>query len=287
MSKSKSKSPSSPSSPSPHTIITTLTHHFPSDFFRIEHAEDTYSIWSVGSNVVETSGNVVEANQSPCLQLGVHHDTKEIMIKLVTNCSTGQDLSIGRGTDNIQRIIQVSKTLHYALKIEYDVSTFSVHGMSIWLRSLKLLTTGQTWYNALGFYEDDYETNGACIRAFLDQPFRGGVELANMKAWMGHKERLSKAHKSRVTRSMSTLSKQYKSSMVATRRRQAPLTVQQYFVRVSKILTTLAKKPSLTVEERGYVKYVAKQINSKMAMMEKQCPALRKKYYNLTYREHS
>jgi hypothetical protein len=82
---------------------------------------------------------------------------------------------MGQGKDIVKRLIAFTKNLPhpYTLIIEYDVSRITIHHKVFPLYAMKLLTTGQSWYNSLGFYEDQYERNSECIKTYIEKPQAG------------------------------------------------------------------------------------------------------------------
>jgi hypothetical protein len=214
------------------------------------------------------------------LEIGVKtvDSNNSIIIKLITNCSIDADATIGRGTDTIKRIIHVAKELKYDLMIENDVSRYSIHKIGFELRYIKILTTGETWYNALGFREKDYESNNECIRTFINKRQIG--------PWM--LSQIHKKTKARTVRRMNTRSMTQKKRIErATRKKQVkqPLTVKEYFTKVVEEITNLSKKNELTAHEKYYLQFMSGKIDRKMKKLNKECPNIFTKFYDLKYFE--
>lgn len=219
-----------------------LQKEFPSDKFQImfDEEKEVYKI-TRPSNGADTQ----DMTALLCLEIGIKtvDDNNTIIIKLITKCSMDKDSTIGSGTDTIKRIIRVAKELEYDLMIENDVSRYSIHKIGFELRYIKILTTGETWYNALGFREKDYESNNECIRTFINQRQKG--------PWMVSQIQLRT--RSLTVRQMNTRSMtQSKRIARSSRRKQGnqPLNVKEYFTKVVEEISLLSKKNEL--EQRGF-----------------------------------
>jgi flagellar biosynthesis regulator FlaF len=201
----------------------------------------------------------------PCLEILVEHASKRIVIKLINNCSLATDTDhVGRGKDIVRRIVAVADELRYALIVEDDVSKVTIHGVVFELRYVKLLTTGQTWYNALGFYEDDYVRNTACIQQFLNLPQRGPWRMEDIQT-------------RRPSRMMTRSQTKLKASLRRSRRSvRESNTVQEFFTKVWTVLVDLSKKPAdaLTPRERQYIAMMANRIRNKGIQMTQFCDNL-------------
>jgi hypothetical protein len=79
----------------------------------------------------------------------------------------------------VKRIIQfaVYEMPDYALIVEYDVSKITIHGFEFRLGGLKLLTTGKTWYNSLGFYENEYKRNTDLVDEYIHRPIKPKAKI--------------------------------------------------------------------------------------------------------------
>lgn len=154
------------SSPSDATIQK-LRKYFPESVFQLSYDADKQQ-YMVIRNMVVTNKKTRESEEKDvhCLEFAIENG--EVVIKLILNCSIDLEF-LGRGKDIVERIVRFSTAAGYTTKIEYDVSKISVHGVEFSLRKLKLLGTGQTWYQSLGFFERNYEENHRCIAEFIDQ----------------------------------------------------------------------------------------------------------------------
>ena len=258
------------------SFIKALQKEFPSDKFQIIFDEDkeVYKITRPKNNETQDMAPLL------CLEISIKNvdNNTSIIIKLITNCSIDKDSTIGRGTDTIQRIIRVAKGLKYDLLIENDVSRYSIHNIGFELRYIKILTTGETWYNALGFREKDYESNNECIRTFINQRQIG--------PWMVSQIQLKT--KSLTVRRMNTRSMtQSKRIARSSRRKQGnqPLTVKEYYLKVVEEITRLSKKNELNSLEKYYLHFMSRKIDRKMQKLKEACPHTWTKFYDLKYFE--
>lgn len=153
---------------SPDAIIQSLRKYFPEQVFQLSYDADKQQ-YMVIRNMVVTNKKTRELEEKDvhCLEFAIE-ENRELVIKLILNCSIDLEF-LGRGKDIVERIVRFSNAEGYTTKIEYDVSKISVHGIEFSLRKLKLLGTGQTWYQSLGFFERNYEENHRCIADFIDQ----------------------------------------------------------------------------------------------------------------------
>ena len=255
-------------------FIKALQKEFSADIFQImfDEEKEVYKITRSKNNDTQDMAALL------CLEIGVKtiENIPTIIIKLITNCSIDKDSTIGRGTDTIQRIIRVAKELKYDLLIENDVSRYSIHNIGFELRYIKILTTGETWYNALGFREKDYESNNECIRTFINQRQKG--------PWMVSQIQLRT--KSLTVRRMNTRSMtQSKRIARSSRRKQGnqPLTVKEYYTKVVEEITRLSKKNELTSLEKYYLHFMSRKIDRKMQKLKDACPNTWTKFYDLKY----
>lgn len=151
----------------PTTILPKIRRYFPEPVFEIAH-DPTKQQYIITRDMVTTNKKtrITEEKTIHCLEFGIEGD-RELVIKLILNCSIDLEF-LGRGKDLVERIVRFSKSMGYTTKIEYDVSKISVHGIEFSLRKFRLLATGQTWYQSLGFQEANYDKNRACIAMFID-----------------------------------------------------------------------------------------------------------------------
>ena len=152
---------------SPDATIQKLRKYFPEQVFQLSYDADKQQ-YMVIRNMVVTNKKTRESEEKDvhCLEFAIENG--EVVIKLILNCSIDLEF-LGRGKDIVERIVRFSTAAGYTTKIEYDVSKISVHGVEFSLRKLKLLGSGQTWYQSLGFFERNYEENHRCIAEFIDQ----------------------------------------------------------------------------------------------------------------------
>jgi hypothetical protein len=89
-------------------------------------------------------------DKSKCLHLFFH--TNYIEISTLAKCGKS-------GTDSLSKVYQLAKLLPNIKYIElYDDSTISKCGFEIRLAYIKILTTGQSWYNSHGYFSRYYKT---------------------------------------------------------------------------------------------------------------------------------
>ena len=121
---------------------------------------------------------MLDANLQPtkrdleCLEFTVLDHT--IVIKSILGCASSPD-DMGHGKDIVKRLIQFVESLpeKYNLVVEYDVSRITIHHKVFPLYAIKLLTTGKSWYNSLGFFEDNYVQNSECIQNCISKSQSG------------------------------------------------------------------------------------------------------------------
>jgi hypothetical protein len=58
----------------------------------------------------------------------------------------------------IEKLQKLSQILQYKLIVDYDVSKISVNGVSVWLGYIYMLSRGMSWYNSLGFLDEDFNS---------------------------------------------------------------------------------------------------------------------------------
>ena len=164
------------SAKTPTIILPKIRRYFPEPVFEIVY-DTSKNQYVISRTMVVTNKKTheIEEKNIHCLEFGL--EDHEVVIKLILNCSIDLEF-LGRGKDIIERIIRFSKSIGYATKIEYDVSKISVHGIEFSLRKLRLLATGQTWYQSLGFHEAGYDKNHECIAMFIDQKPRNFGNLS-------------------------------------------------------------------------------------------------------------
>lgn len=139
-----------------------LEKQFPPDFqITYELKRDAIVI----SRVVTSLNREIE-----CLEF-VLKEPHTIIIKSILGCASHAD-DMGHGKDIVRRLVRFVKSLpkHHDLVVEFDVSRITIHGHVFPLYAMKILSTGKSWYNSLGFYEDQYMKNSKCIEEFLSEP---------------------------------------------------------------------------------------------------------------------
>ena len=125
-------------------------YYFPEPVFDIEYNTDTNRIIVSRDMLMKQS----EQRRLACLELEIKD--KKIIVKSVLGCSMNAEY-MGRGKDLLQRAIMFAQNQDMDLIIEFDVSMISIHQYSFSLRHLKLLSSGMTWYNSLGFFENTHD----------------------------------------------------------------------------------------------------------------------------------
>lgn len=180
-------------------VISILQNHYNKNHFLFDYDDEKQQFVVHRKLMVPNKETKIpEERDIHCIEFVLDHSKKELIIKLILNCSIGLE-SIGRGKDIIDKIIAFSKDIGYKAIIEYDVSKFSVHGVEFSLRKLKLLSTGKTWYQSLGFYEENYSNNKACIDKYItEKKVRSGKSV--------------KVYYSEIMNELSTLSKRHEIS---------------------------------------------------------------------------
>jgi len=111
-----------------------------------------------------------------CAKIQYSYHYKTILIHEISKCGNAETEQ-GTGTDIIKRLIAVGhefKTYFYNQKdvmlkliIDSDQSKINVVGVKFELNWLYLFSTGETWYNHLGFKEKDYHTISECIKPLI------------------------------------------------------------------------------------------------------------------------
>ena len=123
---------------------------------------------------------IVKMNGTNCVELYFDDDARKIIVKSIYKCSSDNvptSKFVGSGTYIIQKIIELSKQpkyTSYQLIIEHDVSRIVppetvIRDAKLYLNKLRILSTGKTWYNSMGFYEDCYVYTKDCIQQFIEK----------------------------------------------------------------------------------------------------------------------
>ena len=129
------------------------------------------------SNVVFFSCTISTKDKTKCLTLDFY--THFIEIRTLDKCGKS-------GTDSLSKVYQLAKLLPNIKYIElFDGSTISKCGFEIRLAYIKILTTGQSWYNSHGYfsrnYEAEFENNKIKINMkltdFLDEVYATNLKV--------------------------------------------------------------------------------------------------------------
>ena len=106
----------------------------------------------------------------------IEYGDRTILIHEISKCGNAETEQ-GTGTDIIKRLIAVGYKLkeyfdgqegdNFQLIIDSDQSKINVGGIKFELNWLYLFSTGETWYNHLGFKEEDYHTISECIEPLI------------------------------------------------------------------------------------------------------------------------
>ena len=101
----------------------------------------------------------VYQNDQKCASVAIHENDGmgEIMVLAIDKCTASG--VAGSGKHILNSLIDLSKKEGFSLVIEADVSKITLKKIDFSLTALYILTTGQSWYNSMGFYEDDYDEN--------------------------------------------------------------------------------------------------------------------------------
>ena len=154
-------------------ILELLRKYYHESVFDIEYdQEHKYYVVSRNLIIPHFQTGEPEDRKINCIEIFMDDDKNEILIKSILTCSVETSAeSIGKGRDIIRRIVQFATNEYpsYKLIVEYDVSRITIHGSTFPLGGIKLLTTGQTWYNSLGFYEKGYEENTQNVKQYTEE----------------------------------------------------------------------------------------------------------------------
>jgi hypothetical protein len=150
---------------------------------RIFEVSEDSSIYGITSNLVlddENSYMNVEIGNKranlACAKIQYLYDDKTILIHDISKCGNAETKQ-GSGTDIIKRLIAVGyefkkyfseqEDVRLQLIIDSDQSKINVGGIAFELNWLYLFSTGETWYNHLGFKEKDYDEIKKCVDPFI------------------------------------------------------------------------------------------------------------------------
>ena len=91
----------------------------------------------------------------------------EILVLAIDKCSSSG--VAGSGKHILNCLIEFSEKEGFSLVIEVDVSKITIKGIDFSLTGLYMLTTGHSWYNSMGFYEENYEENKRKTDEFIKE----------------------------------------------------------------------------------------------------------------------
>jgi hypothetical protein len=112
-----------------------------------------------------------------CAYVQYSSTEKTIHIEEITRC-TGEILpEQGSGTDIIQKLIEVGEVFSRRLEpgtdlsivVDSDQSKLTVKDVTFELNWLYIFATGQSWYNSLGFKEEEYDNNTEMVEKFINK----------------------------------------------------------------------------------------------------------------------
>jgi hypothetical protein len=102
---------------------------------------------------------------------------KVIHIEEIAKCSGEILPEQGSGSDNVRNLIAVGDEFRkhldpgtsLSIMIDSDQSKLTIKENEFDLGWLYMFATGETWYNSLGFREEEYDSNTEFINEFIDQ----------------------------------------------------------------------------------------------------------------------
>ena len=97
-----------------------------------------------------------------------------IVVDILKKCNIN-DTNIGSGSYNMRQLkLFAEKNPQYVIQVEDDSSEITIIADSkeciFSLKMLYIMTRGETWYNSLGFHEEDYEENTRVLKTFIAEP---------------------------------------------------------------------------------------------------------------------
>lgn len=111
---------------------------------KIFFSESEFNIIFLGNAV-----NIKTKDDVKCLSLYFHEDY--ISITSLDKCGIP-------GSDSLKKVEEVAKLLPNIKSINLmDASSINKCGVDLDLAIIKILTKGQSWYNSLGYYSDNYK----------------------------------------------------------------------------------------------------------------------------------
>ena len=170
-----------------------LEKYFDTNTFVIENQYNEFNISTIDNN--------------PCLRIYIRPD--HILISNLDKCNSS-------GTELLNLIEKVSEqidTIKYITLI--DVSTIQTECTYtiINLEYLKILTTGQSWYNSKGYISNNFEIEYAHNTTIIQLPFISAISVtqqrihdfkinayAQMTKWISYRDKFEKKHSLNIER---------------------------------------------------------------------------------------
>lgn len=122
---------------------------------KIFFSESEFNIIFLGNAV-----NIKTKDDVKCLSLYFHEDY--ISITSLDKCGI-------HGSDSLKKVEEVAKLLPNIKSINLmDTSSINKCGVKLDLAIIKILTNGQSWYNSLGYYSDNYKDEIRHNKKILD-----------------------------------------------------------------------------------------------------------------------
>lgn len=128
---------------------------------------------------------IYNKSEEPCLSFSVHmkkNSPPEIIIDTLKNCTSLTTINnkIGTGSHTIKLLVELTRQLRKyqgfeqtELIVKIDTSRLFIHEKVLYLSVLYILTKGKSWYNSLGFYEENYKENYKKALKYILQPIKG------------------------------------------------------------------------------------------------------------------
>ena len=144
------------------TQLTQLTQLlFPPNIFKV-------NINSQGSNIVSVIITNKTEDEFICVKFTIRVQERIIELNSLLKCSvTGDD---GTGSALLTKVETFAKQLGITDIILYDESKINVCGNQIDLAHFKILTTGMSWYNKLGYFSTRHTSDMRANSAFIASP---------------------------------------------------------------------------------------------------------------------
>ena len=151
-------------------FVDELTEQFnrgqPDNMFRVKYDEYVKN----GKSFKEYN---ITQDKHKCATISINNSPDNILILSVNKCTTSG--LVGSGKHVLKCLINFAKKEGLPLVIEYDVSVITVgktadnKGKTFSLAGLQMLSSGNSWYNSMGFYEKEYEHNKQFTDKFISQ----------------------------------------------------------------------------------------------------------------------